>query len=203
MCRCHLPIISFIALLVATAGFAQEIYTNGSRSNSQQLDLDVQVHAKNFGSAESHTNGWHFDIRLLDLAAQDHANDAGSTLARDVKRFYQLLHDKQWKKTYELRAKAFREDVSESAYLAEAIKDEGIWGLVDYDVLSIKFQNSPGATNLDTAVLICKFTELPDYAVSYSAVYWHYEEGIWKCLSAGPSKLGIFRGTRPTFVDWR
>jgi hypothetical protein len=129
--------------------------------------------------------------------------DAASTLAHDLKRFYQLLRDKQWHETYELRAKAFREDVRESDYLAEAKNAEKHWGLVNYDVLSAGFQNAYGSTNVDEAILICKFTELPDYAVSYSTVFWHKEDGVWKCLSAGPRKLGIFRGTRPPIIDWR
>jgi hypothetical protein len=186
MSRRRLPIIS-LALLVATVGCVQEIKV---------------VHFQD-GSSGAQTNGWHPNTRLLDLAAQEDPKGVGSTLARDVKRFYQLLHDKQWQETYELRSKTFREIVPESYYLAEAKKSEGIWGLVSYDVLSIETQNSPGTTNLDTAVLICKFTELPDYAVSYSTVYWHNEGGTWKCLSAGPIKLDIFRGIISPFVDWR
>jgi hypothetical protein len=129
--------------------------------------------------------------------------DAASTLTHDLKRFYQLLRDKQWHETYELRAKAYREDVRESDYLAGAKKAEKLWGLVNYDVLSAGFENSSDGTNLDQATLICKFTELPDYAVSYSTVFWHKEDGVWKCLSASPRKLGIFRETRPPIIDWR
>jgi hypothetical protein len=158
-------------------------------------------------SQETNTNDWHPNTRLLDLAARRHDSfegDAGSTLARDVKKFYELLRDKKWHETYELRAKCFREDMLETDYLAEAIKYENIWGLVNYEVLSLGFQNSiPDSTNLDQAILICKFTELPDKAVSYSTVYWHKEDGVWKCLSAGPSKLSIFTGLRLPFVDWR
>jgi hypothetical protein len=157
-------------------------------------------------SQETNTNDWHPNTRLLDLAVRDHdpfTGDAGSTLAHDVKRFYQLLRDKQWHETYELRAKAFREDTPEADYLTTAKKAEKIWGLVNYEVLSVKFQNSPETTNVDEAILICKFTELPDYAVSYSTVFWHKEDGGWKCLSAGPFKLDIFSGTRTPIIDWR
>jgi len=129
--------------------------------------------------------------------------DAESTLAHDLKRFYQLLRDKQWHEAYELRAKAFREVVLETYYLAEVKKADEHWGLVNYDILSVEFSNSIGGTNLDQAILICKFTELPDYAVSYSTVFWHKEDGVWKCLSAGPRKLSIFMGTRPPMIDWR
>jgi hypothetical protein len=153
------------------------------------------------------TNDWHPNTRLLDLAAREHDSfegDAGRTLARDVKKFYELLRDKKWHETYELRAKAFREDMLETDYLAEAIKQENRWGLVNYEVLSLGFQNSiPDSTNLDQAILICKFTELPDNVVSYSTVYWHKEDGVWKCLSAGPSNLSISEGTRVPFIDWR
>lgn len=152
------------------------------------------------------SNSWHPNTSILDETAK-HADpvtsDAARTLAQDLRRFYQLLRDKQWRKTYELHARAFRKDVRESDYLAEAKNAERLWGLANYDVLSAGFRNSYGGTNLDEATLICKFTELPDYAVSYSTVFWHREDGVWKCLFAGPRKLGIFRETRPPIIDWR
>lgn len=155
---------------------------------------------------ETGTNDWHPNIACLEKAAKygdPVMRDAASTLAHDVRRFYQLLRDKQWRETYELRAKAFREDVPESVYLAEGRNAEKLWGLSNYDVLSSEFHSSEDSTNANEAILICKFTELPDYAVSYSTVFWHKEEGVWKCLSAGPVKLGIFRATRPPMIDWR
>ena len=158
------------------------------------------------GAQETNRNYWHANTSMLDEGAK-HGNPAGmeaaSTLAHDLKRFYQLLRDKQWHETYELRAKVFREDVREFDYLAKAKDAENVWGLVNYDVLSGEFRNAYGSTNIDEAILICKFTELPDYEVSYSVVWWHKEEGVWKCLSAGPRKLGIFKETRLPFVDWR
>jgi hypothetical protein len=177
MNRYHLPIIC----LIAAAGLCA---------------ADAQV---------TNSNLWHPNTDKLDLAAKhpdQFTMDAGSTLAHDVKSFYQLLRDKQWHETYEQRAKAFREYVSEIDYLAEASKAEKRWGLVNYDVLSVNFSNSYGSTNLDQAMLICRFIELPDYAESYSTVFWHKEDGVWKCLSAGPFKLDIFRGTRPPIIDW-
>ena len=178
MNRYHLPIICLILASVVGAAYSQQ----------------------------TSTNDWHPNTRLLDLAARQHdpfTGDAGSTLARDVKKFYQLLRDKKWHETYERRAKAFREDTPETDYLATAIKAENMWGLVNYEVLSINFQNSEPTNDVDTAILICKFTELPDHADSYSTVFWHKEEGVWKCLSAGPFKLSIFEGTRPPIIDWR
>jgi hypothetical protein len=178
MNRYHLRIICLFLAAVVGAAFAQE----------------------------TSTNNWHPNTKLLDLGAKQNdpfMGDAGSTLARDVKHFYQVLRDKQWKETYQLRAKVFRKDVLESDYLAKAKKAEKIWGLVNYDVLSVKFQSSYGATNVDEAILICKFTELPDYDESYSTVFWHKEDGVWKCLSAGPYKLDIFQGTRLPIIDWR
>jgi len=157
-------------------------------------------------SQEASTNVWHPDTKRLDLIARLHdpfTGDAASTLAHDVKNFYQLLRDKKWHETYELRAKAFREDTPESDYLAEAKKAEKRWGLANYDILSVGFRSSPGSTNTDEAILICKFTELPDRAVSYSTIFWHREGGVWKCLSAGPVKLSIFNGTRVPIIDWR
>jgi hypothetical protein len=173
-----LPIIILSALFITTAAYSQETSTNDWHPNTKKLDFNAKYPNPRMGDAES-------------------------TLAHDVKSFYQLLRDKKWHQTYELRAKVFREAVQESDYFAEAINAEKLWGLVDYDVLSVEFRNSIDSTNVDEAILICKFIELPDYAVSYSTVWWHKEDGIWKCLSAGPRKLSIFRETRLPFVDWR
>jgi hypothetical protein len=151
------------------------------------------------------TNAWHPNTRLLDLAEQRHdsnTNDATNTLARDVKKFYELLRDKKWKETYKLRAKAFRKDFLEADYLVRGELTGNNWGLVNYEVLSVKFQNSYGSENFDQAMLIFKFTELPGKD-SYSVVYWHHEDGVWRCLSAGPSRLDIFEGTRAPIIDWR
>jgi hypothetical protein len=107
-------------------------------------------------------------------------------------------------KPYELRAKAFRELMPETDYLAEASKYEDRWGLVNYEVLTAGFQNSdPSNQEMDMAILICKFTELPGNSVSYSTVFWHREDGVWKCLSAGPHKLRIFDGIKRPIIDWR
>lgn len=152
------------------------------------------------------TNDWNPNTKLLDSGTKPHGSfskSAGGALAHDVKVFYQLLRDKKWHETYMLRAKAFREDILEPDYLATAIKNENTWGLVNYEILSAKFQSSIDSTNIDTAILICKFTELPGREGSYATVYWHLEEGVWKCLSAGPSKMDIFNGTRPPIIDWR
>jgi hypothetical protein len=152
------------------------------------------------------TNNWRPNTRLLDEIAKVHdtfMKDDGTTLARDVKRFYELLRDKKWQETYQLRARAFREDFLESDYLAKAKRAEELWGLLSYEVLSVGFQSSQGSTNNDEAILVCKFTELPNSEVSYSTVFWHKEDGVWKCLSAGPIKLDIFRATRPIIIDWR
>ncbi len=151
-------------------------------------------------------NDWHPDTKILDATVK-YGNpsmmDAVKSLTFDLKKFYQLLREKKWRETYELRAKAYREDVLESDYLAKAKKSEKYWGLINYDILSAKFENSYGGTNIDEAVLICKFIELPNYTVSYSTVFWHKEEGVWRCLSAGPSKLEIFESMRPPIIDWR
>ena len=173
----HLPIICLMAASIVCAADAQE----------------------------TNRNSWHPNTRLLDDTKHGDpvSIDATSTLARDVKSFYELLRDKHWHETYQRRAKAFREDVLESDYIQEAKKAEKLWGLVNYEVLSGEFSNTPPGTNVDQAILICKFTELPGYTVSYSTVFWHKENGVWKCLSAGPHKLGIFRGTRPPFINWK
>jgi hypothetical protein len=145
-------------------------------------------------SQETKTNNWNPGVSLLDKNAR--IDQMGSSLAHDVKAFYQFLRNKDWHETYEGRARAFRHDVLESDYTSTAKKYENSWGLADYEVLSVDFQDS------DVAILICKFIELPDYTISYSTVFWHREGGVWKCLSAGPKKLGIFEKTRPIMIDW-
>jgi hypothetical protein len=156
---------------------------------------------------QASTNSWHPNTKLLGSDASrppdPFTGDAATTLAHDVKQFYELLRDKQWIQTYKSRAKAFREDISEDQYLAE-VKERGeLWGLANYDVLSVTFRSSISSTNVDEAILICKFTELPAHSVSYSTVFWHREDGAWKCLSAGPNRLTIFNGTRVPTIDWR
>jgi hypothetical protein len=200
-----------LRILVTTCLVAASItFVVGGESTA---DFKGNPTTKKFDLATNSTSvtKWSPNTEKLDLIAKLDAQgmgdprkgDSAITLARDVKKFYQLLRDKQWPETYELRAKAFRHDVLKSDYLAEARKAEKIWGLVNYEVLSVGFSNSLGSTNIDEAALICKFVELPDYATSYSTVFWHREDGVWKCLSAGPFKLDIFRGTRPPFIDWR
>jgi hypothetical protein len=159
-----------------------------------------------FAANAQETNDWHANTSLLDFNAKhgDPAmREASSSLARDVKVFYQSLRDKQWHKSYVMHAKVYRDIVMEPTYLAETIKYENIWGLVNYDVLSIQFRHTYDSTNINEGILICKFTELPDYAVAYSTVWWHKEEGGWKCLSAGPIKLSAFKEIISPFVDWR
>ena len=144
--------------------------------------------------------------RRLDESAEHGdptSKEAASTLARDLKRFYELLRDKKWSETYEMRAGVFRKIVPKSYYLAEAQKAQKFWALVSYEVLSVEFRSFQGRTNIDEAILICKFTELPGRHVSYSTVFWHKEDGVWKCLSAGPRKLSIFNGTTPPMIDWK
>lgn len=156
---------------------------------------------------EINTNYWNPDTKRLDLSAKHISDpewrDATITLERDLTRFYQLLRDKQWHETYKLRAKAYRHDVPERHYIAQAKLFGKEWGLANYDVLAVRFENAVNETNIGQAVLICKFVELPGYVTSYATVYWHREDGIWKCMSAGPSNLPICSGTRPPFMDWQ
>jgi len=106
---------------------------------------------------ETSTNDWYSNTSILEETSK-HADpltrDAASTLVHDLKRFYQLLRDKQWHETYELRAKVFREVVRESDYLAEAKRAEKLWGLVNYEVLSAEFRNAYVGTNVDQAIII-------------------------------------------------
>ena len=159
-----------------------------------------------FTSGAQETNNWHANTSLLDFNA-NHGDpamrEAASSLAHDVKIFYQSLRDRQWHKSYVMHAKVYRDLVMEPTYLAETIKYENIWSLVNYDVLSDQFSNTLDSTNINQAILICKFTELPDNEVTYSTVWWHKEDGGWKCLSAGPRKLSVFREMIAPYVDWR
>ena len=157
------------------------------------------------GAQIANTNDWHPNTRLLDMTPTSRdANGeyAETSLSRDVKKFYLALRDKQWHDTYMMRAKAFREDMPESEYLEFARKGEKKWGLVNYEVLSLEL-DSFQTNDADVAILICKFTELPRKRDTYSTVFWHKEEGVWKCLSAGPRNLIIFDGTRTPIIDWR
>ena len=174
----RLPIICFIAAAAICTSYSQEISTNDWRPNTRMLD----------------------DIAKINDPPM---TDAARTLAHDLKRFYQLLRDKQWQETYELRAKAFRKDTPLDGYIAEARQAGKDWGLANYEVLSVGFQSWIGSTNVDEAILICRFTELPGYKISYATVFWHKEDGVWRCMSAGPSRLHFLRGTRPPYMDWR
>jgi hypothetical protein len=147
---------------------------------------------------------WNPNTRLLDLPAQRQRSfEQDRILAIDVENFYLALRDKKWPETYKGRARAFQEDFPATEYLAEAINSGKRWGLANYEVLSATLMNSGPTNDMDVAILICKFTELPLYTDSYSTVYWHREDGHWKCLSAGPHGLGIFGATRPPIIDWR
>jgi hypothetical protein len=196
-----------VATCLVAASFTSAIrgeVTNVLKWNPKTEKFDLVPKPTNLFKWSPNTERLDLIAKLADEGMGDpHKRDSAITLARDVKKFYQLLRDKQWPETYELRAKAFRKDIPKSDYLAETRKAEKIWGLVNYEVLSVGFSNSLESTNIDQAELICKFVELPDYATSYSTVFWHREDGVWRCLSAGPFKLDIFRGTRPPFIDWR
>lgn len=98
-------IILFIDIFVATVGFAQKAKTNGWANNNQVLH--IQADGKIIENIETNISGWHFNTRLLDLATQDDTNDIQSTLAHDVKRFYQLLHEKKWGKHTNCEQKPF------------------------------------------------------------------------------------------------
>jgi hypothetical protein len=176
----RLPIVCFIAASIVFAAHSQGVKTNYWHPDTKKLDQDMSM--------------------FHDPAM----SDASKTLAHDVERFYELLRDKKWHETYELRAKAFRHDRAESDYIAEARRAGTRWALVNYDVLDGTFLHTSegGSTNIDEAILICRFVELPGYAESYSTVFWHREDGVWKCLSAGPHKLNIFEGTRGPWIDW-
>ncbi|HUB87408.1 MAG TPA: hypothetical protein VMB22_05915 [Verrucomicrobiae bacterium] len=208
MTKRHLLIICLIAASFIGAVSSQEIRTN------EEKDV-TQINS---------TNDWHPDTKVLDSYAGQtdplSGEAYGTSLVHDVKNFYQLLHDKKWSETYELHAKAFREDNQETDCLAMAKKYESKWDLVNYEILSVQVDASPGSTNVDEAMLICKFTEhlgLPRFAGyhelvdpipfsqdSYAAVFWHRENGVWKCMSAGPINYKLFEGAaRPPTIDWR
>ena len=135
------------------------------------------------------TNTWNPNTKNLDEVA---LNDPDLvSLNHDVKNFYELLHKKDWKATYELRSKRFRKDFPEALYLSWAQKEVSRWELTDYEILSVTTQNT------DEAALICKFIELPGPITSYATVDWHKEEdGVWRCDAAGPTGSIIFMSTK-------
>ena len=135
------------------------------------------------------TNPWNPNIKILEQAVLDDTNLVG--LDHDVKNFYEHLHKKDWKATYELRSQTFRSDFPEDLYLSIARGNEKFWQLSDYSVLSV---SNYDATD---AVLKCKFVEFPGPDTTYSSVDWHKEkDGVWRCDGAGPSRLPIFPPTR-------
>jgi hypothetical protein len=136
----------------------------------------------------------------LDPYDPSDTNDAA--LEHDVRTFYKLLRDKQWPAAYDMRAKAFRETCPKAAYLRMAEEEGKDWGLANYEVLSAEMDEEDDSGSY-TAVLICKFVELPGDAVSYSTVYWHNEDGSWKCLNAGPKGMDIFSGGEGPYINWR
>jgi hypothetical protein len=128
------------------------------------------------------TNGaWNPNTERLD----DTASQAPEfvSLDHDVKNFYAILHQKDWKSTYQLRWKSFKRSMPETTYLDWA-KEEGTnWELANYEILSVQMYNN------NDAILICKFIELPGPLTSYSVVNWRKEQdGVWRCDSAGPDR---------------
>lgn len=148
----------------------------GSNSDSQKL-------AEIRGNVNS---AWNPNTWRLDDTASDDPNYIG--LDHDVKNFYTILRQKDWKSAYQLRWKSFRRTMPEMTYLNWA-KEEGTnWELANYEILSVQMYD-----NID-AILICKFIELPGPLTSYSVVNWRKEQdGVWRCDSAGPDRLTIFK----------
>jgi hypothetical protein len=137
------------------------------------------------GCSQSSSNrvvAWSPKTQLLDDYAEQSPQKAA--FVHDVKGFYEHLHNKDWSETYNQRIKEFHIDCSEQAYINFANKS--IWELKDYEVLSV--------TSYDTnrVELICRFIEGPVDHTSYSNVVWIFEDGMWRCDCAGPTRLAIF-----------
>jgi hypothetical protein len=174
---------------MATPMLSVVLFVNGC-SNDARTSFDDTKNAQKLAAGDvGHINNWSPNTENLELAAADDPSIA--SLDHDVKHFYELLRNRDWKATYKLRSKTFRKDFPEATYLTLANQEGMQWGLSNYDVLSVKTYNSASAT------IIFKFTELPGPLTSYAAVDWHREEdGVWRCDSAGPDRLTIFIYTR-------
>lgn len=132
---------------------------------------------------------WNPDTRALDDMPVNDANCV--TLDQDVRKFYDLLREKDWGAAYDFRSKTFKSDFPETTYLNWAQQEATNWELADYEVLSVSRYGT------DDAALRCKFIELPGPIISYATVNWHKEkDGVWRCNAAGPIKLPIFLSTR-------
>jgi hypothetical protein len=131
---------------------------------------------------------WNPDTRLLTELAQTNPELAG--FVRDVKMFYQDLHDKRWAATYKQRNEAFRSDFPEQLYLRIADSDGKSWSLMDYGVLSIQTHDS------NRVVLVCRFVEGLRPHTTYNSVTWKNDGGHWYCDCAGPVRLSIFFSSR-------
>ena len=132
---------------------------------------------------------WKPDTQKLDDAVGSSPNSL--SLDNNVKNFYELLHKKDWKATYDLRWKAFKKDIPEEMYIKSGQVAGATWKLLNYEVLSVSVYND------DDAMLICRFVELPGPTVSYSVINWRKEEdGIWRCDAAGPERLTILQYLR-------
>jgi len=155
-----LSLLSFFLFSIVCSQYANIF--NGHKLDMKSLDA---------GQANV-TNTWNPNTEKLDLSSTMDNHSVG--LNHDVKMFYELLHKKDWKGTYEYRWKTFRRDIRETDYVnaarEEARKQGAIWELDNYEILTV---NRYGDNN---ATLICKFVEMPGSGISYAAVDWHKEE---------------------------
>jgi hypothetical protein len=148
------------------------------------LILVFVVGCTRLGAAPTLKPEWNPVTKVLD----DHVKVYGESgdLARDLEKFYELLHKKQWRETYEMRSDSFRSVFSDHQYIEDAEKDGTSWELLNYEILSVELFGD------NAALVICEFIEGPGRTVSYAAVCWKKQQGHWKCEEAGPSGLPIF-----------
>jgi hypothetical protein len=169
-------------LCLLTAGVGCSRSANGSGEGDQPTNqtntaTDIKLNAN---------DDWHPDTKDLDLTAREEPEFL--SLDRDVKNFYELLHNKDWKATYALRWQAFRRVVSEQIYISGCEQELPKWELTDYDILSVHMYNS------DDAIVVCRFIEMPGPTTTYSVVDWRKEkDGVWRCDAAGPGLMRMFQ----------
>ncbi len=175
----HFTIILF-GFFLLVVGCSHHANTAG------QNNLDADRLNTISGSQVNTTNTWNPNTEKLDESAK--IDTKFLSLDHDVKNFYNFLHKKDWKATYELRWKRFKEVVPEPLYLSTAQQELPDWQLSNYEILSVTTYDS------DDAILICKFVELPGPVTTYSVVDWRKEkDGVWRCDAAGPTKIFLFQ----------
>jgi hypothetical protein len=120
--------VVLLSLFLFTLGCSQHV----SKADMHKSTNAYQVNANNI---------WNPDTEKLDEFALDETNYV--SLDHDVTNFYDLLHKKEWKYTYNLRWKTFMEDSTQTTYLDLAQQEGARWELSNYEILSVTKYGEP------------------------------------------------------------